>query len=119
MTHWYRFTVEADDPAAAEQRATSIELKLKSALTVASRSPSVRVYYDWLPARKAGWVPASRNGKPAGTLLRENRFSTWGANAVLLSGICLGAASYRSGCFDNADWRSLALGPAVDAWVRC
>ena len=73
----------------------------------------------WLCSRMAGWVLASRNGKPAGTLLRENRFSIWGANAVLLSGICLGAASYRLGYFDNADWRGLALGLEVDAWMRC
>ena len=58
----------------------------------------------WLCSRMAGWVPASRNGKPAGTLPRENRFSIWGANAVRLSGICLGAASYRLGYLDNAAW---------------
>lgn len=60
MIHWYRVIVESDDPVEAEQRAASLELALKSALEIASRSPSVRVYYDWLPSRRGRvfWLSA-------------------------------------------------------------
>lgn len=50
MIHWYRAVVESNDPAEAEKRAASFEHSLKEALTVASSSPAVRVYYDWLAA---------------------------------------------------------------------
>lgn len=50
MIHWYRVVVESSDPVDAEQKAVSLERAIKNLFDGPSRSPSIRVYYDWLPA---------------------------------------------------------------------
>ncbi len=60
MVHWYRVIIESDHPVDAEQRAALFELALRNSLKMASGSPSVRVYYDWLPAQRGRvfWLSA-------------------------------------------------------------
>ena len=60
MILWYRAVVESEDHAEAERSAASFEHSLKEALAVASCSPAVRVYYDWLAAGRGRvfWLSA-------------------------------------------------------------
>jgi hypothetical protein len=68
------------------------------------------VISGWFLTRLTKWVPVASRGKPAETLLAENRTRIYAANTLFFLGIVSAIFMYQKGYFPRNDWRPAALG---------